>query len=85
MANFICVQVADGLVKVVRKDEKSTKHRRGAYCPVLARLQPGRFWFPPPCGADPVDELALGTPPRVYVYDPLPFAPVEELTLRVTP
>ena len=85
MANFIGVHVADGWVKVVRKDEKSTKHKRVLYWPVLARLQPGRFWVPPACEAEPVDELALGTPPRVYVYEPLPFGPVEELTLRVTP
>jgi hypothetical protein len=61
----MCVQVADGLVNVVKKLEKSTKHRELAYGPVLARLQPGRFWFPTICDADPVDELALGTPPSV--------------------
>src|ERR1700722_2621 len=85
MANFMGVQVTDGWVKVLRKDEKSAKQRMLAYWPVLARLQPGRFWPPPPCGAAPVDELAPGTPPSEYVYDPLPFVgPVEEVMLRVT-
>jgi hypothetical protein len=84
MANFIGVQVLDGLVKVVKKLEKSTKHRVLAYGPLLARLQPGKFWFPAICDADPVDELAPGTPLNLYEYDPDPV-PAEEDTLRVTP
>ena len=74
MANFMGVQVTDGWVKVVRKDEKSTKHRRVAVLAGARQVATRQVLASSCLRAAPVDELALGTPPRVYVYDPLPFA-----------